>query len=270
MNKSKKAILIAVTAIVFGVGCYAAYYYHKAREGCECLMRLHEYNKFIPCCGVAVGENVPENWKSPKATEAMMLRVYKMPIPVCPAGGVVRLVEGIDASGVPMPIAVCSLAGSDSGPHGHFDPGNGRLVTNMRQHIPRVSRADVERIVARDFPSHQVSQVLKALSAYGRRTHHREVDRVHLDILKLAAGDMNRITRETENACGDYHDTMASAEYPNFGKKRFRIDIPFGKMTSGELDRVIEADRDQYEAWLDRETNQGEQTGAADGDKSAH
>jgi len=121
----------------------------------------------------------------------------------------------------------------------------------MGQHIPDVSRADVERVVARDFPPEQVPQVLAAISTYGTESYHREVDRVHLDILKLAAGEFEQIARETENACCDYRDTMLAAEYPNYGKKMFRID----KLPHEERKRIIDADKEQYESWLNRTTN---------------
>ena len=124
----------------------------------------------------------------------------------------------------------------------------------MNQHIPSVNRADVERIVARDFPTDLHPRVLQALSAYGAESYQREAHRVHLDILKLADGDMARVVQETENACCDYRDTMLSAEYPNYGRKMFHID----KLLSDERKRIIDADKEQYEAWLHRETTQGE------------
>ena len=125
----------------------------------------------------------------------------------------------------------------------------------MGQHIPDVSRADVERVAARDFPAEQVPQVLIALSSYGTESYHREIDRVHLDILKLAAGEFDRIAQETDNACCDYRDTMLAAEYPNYGKKMFRID----KLPLEERKRIVEADKDQYESWLHRTETEGEQ-----------
>jgi len=118
----------------------------------------------------------------------------------------------------------------------------------MNQHIPSVNRADVERVVARDFSPDLQAQVLQAISAYGAESCQREAHRVHLDILKLADGDMARLARETENACCDYRDTILSAEYPNYGRKMFRID----KLPPDERKRIIDADRDQYEAWLRR------------------
>jgi hypothetical protein len=128
MNKSKKRVLIAVTAIVFGMACFAAYHFHKASEGCKCTLRLRAYNQLIQSCGIAADEKVAYNWKNPKDTEAMVLRIFKQHIPACPAGGVVSLVDGIDVDGGPMPIAVCSLAiprSSLRAPGWHYDPGDG-------------------------------------------------------------------------------------------------------------------------------------------------
>ena len=124
----------------------------------------------------------------------------------------------------------------------------------MGQHIPDISRADVVRIAARDFPAEQVNQVLTALSSYGTESYHREVDRVHLDILKLAAGDFDRIAQETDNACCDYRDTMLAAEYPNYRKKMFRID----KLPPEERKRIVKADKNQFESWLHRTETEGE------------
>lgn len=124
----------------------------------------------------------------------------------------------------------------------------------MDQHIPTVDRADVERIVARDFPAELRPQVLQALAAYGTESYQREPHRVHLDILKLAGSDLARVVQETENAGCDYRDTILSAEYPNYGRKMFHID----KLPQVERDRIIEADKQQYEAWLHRREIQGE------------
>lgn len=125
----------------------------------------------------------------------------------------------------------------------------------MDQHIPTVDRADVERVVARDFPAALGQQVLQALSAYGTESYQREAHRIHLDILKLADGDLARVIQETENAGCDYRDTILSAEYPKYGRKMFHMD----KLPPVEHDRIIESDKQQYEAWLHREKTQGGQ-----------
>jgi len=73
-----------------------------------------------------------------------------------------------------------------------------------------------------------------------------------LDILKLAGSDLARVVQETENAGCDYRDTIVSAEYPNYGRNMFHID----KLPPLERDHLIEADKQQYDAWLHREGTQ--------------
>ena len=58
------------------------------------------------------------------------------------------------------------------------------------QPTPKVTGADVERIVRRDFPADKVSEVLAILDQYGKESWHREPHRVRLAALKLAAGSI--------------------------------------------------------------------------------
>ena len=76
----------------------------------------------------------------------------------------------------------------------------------MNQPTPQVSRADVERIVHRDFPA-EAMDVLKALDEYGTEEYHRGKERVQLAVLKLAAGSRETLRQELENAKCDYRDS---------------------------------------------------------------
>ena len=116
----------------------------------------------------------------------------------------------------------------------------------MNQHTPDVNRSDVERVIRRDYPNEDFDEISRMLEAYGRKEYHREVDRVHLDILKLADGKKEKIEWQVEEACCDFRDVVLCAEYPNYGKKMFRID----KLPEEEKEKLIIVDRDQYEAWL--------------------
>lgn len=118
----------------------------------------------------------------------------------------------------------------------------------MNQHIPNVSRDDVERIAAREFSHDQAPQILEALASYGTESYQPEVDRVHLDILKLSNGNFDRLIREIDNARCGYRDTMMTAEYPNYGKKMLHID----KLPPEERKKIIEDDKIQYETWLNK------------------
>jgi hypothetical protein len=119
---------------------------------------------------------------------------------------------------------------------------------SVMQPTPSVSRADVERVVRRDFPAEACSEVLAMLDEYGSAGYHRERDRVQLAVLKLADGSRETLRREIEGAKCDYRDTLLSSEYPGYGKKMFHID----KATEEERQRVIDADWKQYWDWLVR------------------
>jgi hypothetical protein len=118
----------------------------------------------------------------------------------------------------------------------------------MEQPTPKVSRADVERIVRRDYPEEEFLDVLNVLGEYGTEDYHREKERVQLAVLKLARGSPEKLRREIEGAKCDYRDVLAPAEYPDYSKKIFRID----ELPKEEQRRIIEADWKQYTDWLNR------------------
>lgn len=86
------------------------------------------------------------------------------------------------------------------------------------------------------------------LDEYGTEDWHRERDRVRLAVLKLAAGDMERLRYQVEGAKMDYRDVLGPAEYPGYGKRWFHIE----KLSPEERQRIIEADWKQYQDWLTR------------------
>ena len=116
------------------------------------------------------------------------------------------------------------------------------------QPTPDVTGADVERIVRRDFAAERAVEVLAMLGEYGEETWQREPDRVRLAVLKLAAGDLQRLRYEIEGAKRDYRDVLGSAEYPGYTKRMFRI----GELAQDEQQRIIDADWRQYRDWLAR------------------
>lgn len=119
----------------------------------------------------------------------------------------------------------------------------------MEQPVPRVSGKDVERVVLRDFGEDKLSQAKNTLERYGRQEWtHPGSARVRLAILKLANGDLEQLTRYTEAAIEDFRDVIAMAEYPWYSAK-------IGSEGAGQEVRreAIEADREQYLEWLNRE-----------------
>jgi len=118
----------------------------------------------------------------------------------------------------------------------------------MSQPTPKVSSADVERIVRRDFGSDS-RRALDILSEYGKEDWHRETERVRLAALKLAAGDLRRLRSEIETASQDYRDVLASAEYPAYS----RYVHPSAGLPETDRQIIIDADWRQYCEWLERE-----------------
>src|SRR5262249_52152388 len=105
----------------------------------------------------------------------------------------------------------------------------------VEQPLPRVTRADVERIIRREFLPAQYDTVLALLAEYGREAH-----RVHLALLKLSAGDVDALQSNLEAAKRDYRDVLAWAEYPAYIK-----DVNTRRLPPDEQKKVIYKDRAQ-------------------------
>lgn len=73
--------------------------------------------------------------------------------------------------------------------------------------------AAVVAAVREKFPEDQVATVCALLAAYGERPHEREIERVQLDILKLASGRFDAIPELVRKARRDYRDILMWAEY---------------------------------------------------------
>ena len=76
--------------------------------------------------------------------------------------------------------------------------------------LPATVRARIER----DFPTEYHGKVEALLTTYGTETFHKEQERVLLDILALAKGDLQQVEELVERARTDYRDIIFWAEYP--------------------------------------------------------
>jgi hypothetical protein len=117
-----------------------------------------------------------------------------------------------------------------------------------RQPTPTVTDADVERIVRRDFPTAIFDDVLAMLHEFGTEQWEREAPRVRLAALKLAAGDIKGLRYAIGLAKCDYRDVLAQAEYPSYIKHV----PPTGRLSAAEVQKIINADWNQYHDWLTR------------------
>jgi hypothetical protein len=118
--------------------------------------------------------------------------------------------------------------------------------TVREQPAPNVAAADVDRVVGRDYPAEQRSEVLGILQQYGIEKWHPEVDLVRLAVLKLAAGNVTQLHSHMEIAKIDYRDVLAAAEYPGYMKRDSVID----SLSPEERAEIIEDDWKQYQVWL--------------------
>lgn len=116
------------------------------------------------------------------------------------------------------------------------------------QPTPTVSRADVERVVRREYPAEQFVQVMAILDRYGtRKKLQPERARVHLAALKLAGGDPGKLAALLDDP--DYRDLLAAAEYPGYLASWMEM----ARLPAPEQRRIVDADWAQYMAWLNRE-----------------
>ena len=116
----------------------------------------------------------------------------------------------------------------------------------INQPTPDVTDEDVNRVVTRDFAEDDNTIVSALLKEYGAESWHQEPTRVRLAALKLADGDVGRLTAELENAKNDYRDILGSAEYPSY------MDHYDKDVTDFEKQQIIESDWRQYQTWLNK------------------
>lgn len=117
----------------------------------------------------------------------------------------------------------------------------------MTDHVPRVTRADVLRVVQRDYPHGERNRILRTLDGYRSLTTPRDPHRIHLAILKLGAGDTDSLQGWVDLANSDFRDVVTPAEYPRFWEEGF---VGVDRMSPQEVEELQRADWEQYEAWL--------------------
>jgi hypothetical protein len=112
------------------------------------------------------------------------------------------------------------------------------------QFIPQVTQEDVERVLQRDFSAEHWREIREMI----QKVRVREKDRVMLACMKVAAGDVQKLKRNLNEAAGYYREIVGEAEYPFYVKKIFRID----KLNEKEKADIVEKDKKQYLDWLNR------------------
>ena len=114
----------------------------------------------------------------------------------------------------------------------------------MDQFIPSVTESDVERILNRDIPAGEREAIRKLVG----QLQIQEKPRVVLACIKNAAANMQKLKNNLAEAVGYYREIIGEAEYPVYMKKAFHMD----KLSESEKQAIIEKDKKQYLAWLER------------------
>ncbi len=117
----------------------------------------------------------------------------------------------------------------------------------VQQPVPRVTEEDVRRIALRDFGEGDVSLALSMVEEFGKQSWNKPSPRVHLAILKLADGDLDRLLDATKAAIEDYRDVLAAAEYPRYSRE-----IAFHDVPECVKQPAIDDDWREYREWFER------------------
>jgi hypothetical protein len=118
----------------------------------------------------------------------------------------------------------------------------------LNQPVPKVTDKDVERIALRDYGSDCFAKVMSIIHEYGKQEwNHPGSPRVLLAILKLANGDIRKLTELTQAAIDDYRNVLSMAEYP-----RYTEEIVFKEREPKVEQKIITEDWNQYQEWLER------------------
>jgi hypothetical protein len=80
--------------------------------------------------------------------------------------------------------------------------------------------ADLERALAREFPSDQQTAARGMLARYGVAAHEREVERVRRALLALSQGNLAHLGHYLSVAQHDYRDVLYWADHPEQAPKR--------------------------------------------------
>ncbi len=91
---------------------------------------------------------------------------------------------------------------------------------------------------------------LTILAEYGVAQHEREIPRVRLAILRLSAGQLDRVREFVGFAKRDYRDVLMWAEYPEEGRSLWTASTRLSPEQQAELDEIRQRDQEQHAEWL--------------------
>jgi hypothetical protein len=103
------------------------------------------------------------------------------------------------------------------------------------------------RKVKRYWPDVDPQEIMAILDQYGAEGSETGRDRVHLAILKLSEGQLERLPDLVAAAKVDYRDIVAAAEYP--GQLRLGF-VGMRELSPEERRALRRQDKAQYRKWL--------------------
>jgi hypothetical protein len=113
--------------------------------------------------------------------------------------------------------------------------------------MARITRGKVREKVAHYWPDVDPEEILSILDEYGVEASERGRARVQLAILKLSAGQRDRLPELVVMAKRDYRDVVAYAEYP----EEMRLSsVEMRQLSREEAQALRRRDRKQYLRWL--------------------
>ena len=116
----------------------------------------------------------------------------------------------------------------------------------MKQPVAKYTNEDFDRIVQRDYPAETHEDVRNILGEYGNEKWQIDPLRVRMACLKLADGDLHSLRKCVRDACGDYRDVLAWAEYPAYMRAHGQ----------NEQEKAIHQDWAELQQWLHRDRDE--------------
>jgi hypothetical protein len=105
----------------------------------------------------------------------------------------------------------------------------------------------VFRVIHHYWPDGDIQQILTILNKYGKSDFERGKTRVHLAVLKLSEGNLDKLAQYVSVAKSDYRDVVAWAEYPEQIKLGF---VKMRELSPRKRKALKKRDAKQYADWL--------------------
>jgi hypothetical protein len=115
--------------------------------------------------------------------------------------------------------------------------------------MPRKRLDPVAVKIAQYWPDRDRGEIVEILNGYGAGKSAWGRRRVHLAILKVSEGRLERLRGLVEAANRDYRDVVAWAENPEQSKMRW---VEWRELSEARKNRIRRRDKRRYQRWLRR------------------